>query len=222
LLACEQICVAACYFFLPRSSFALVDFGGLSPNGAWAVAATLGFFFFGFLASRFRVAAFCHRNPPLNEARGCKPGVPREGRVFQFCKQPLEVGENIRDKRGPPRIFGGRRLRKQDQKITGLGHDFNPAGGGRGEKQVLQFLLARRQRGMVGVDRCEQTPRIPVAFCAAFPRRPSRSIVSYAKICSRSESCSSTGRINNPVDAAVHSPVRPAWRGRWPVLTTRA
>jgi hypothetical protein len=29
------------------------DFGGLSPNDAWAVAATLGFSFFGFLASRF-------------------------------------------------------------------------------------------------------------------------------------------------------------------------
>ena len=51
------------------------------------------------------------------------------------------------------RYFGGRRLRKQDQKITGLGHGFNPAGGRRGEKQALHFLLALPQRGMVGVDR---------------------------------------------------------------------
>jgi predicted RNase H-like nuclease len=35
--------------------------------------------------------------------------------VFQFCKQPLEVGENIRDERGLPRIFGGRRPRKCNQ-----------------------------------------------------------------------------------------------------------
>src|ERR1700730_6658875 len=46
-------CVTACYFFLPRSSFATVDFRGLSPNDAWAVVATLGFSSFGFLASRF-------------------------------------------------------------------------------------------------------------------------------------------------------------------------
>ena len=69
-------------------------------------------------------------------------GVTRGGWVFRFCKQPLEVGENIRDERGPPRIFGGRRLRKQDQKITGLGHGFTPASGRCGEKNV-QFLLAR-------------------------------------------------------------------------------
>src|SRR4030088_610428 len=31
---------------------------------------------------------------------------PSAGGVFRFCKQPLEVGENIRDERGPPRIFG--------------------------------------------------------------------------------------------------------------------
>ena len=53
LVACEASCVPACYFFLPRSSFAPVDFGGLSPNGVWAVTATFGFSFFGFLASRF-------------------------------------------------------------------------------------------------------------------------------------------------------------------------
>jgi hypothetical protein len=28
-------------------------FRGVSPNDAWAVAATLGYYFFGFLASRF-------------------------------------------------------------------------------------------------------------------------------------------------------------------------
>jgi hypothetical protein len=33
---------------------------------------------------------FCHRYPPLTEARGCEPGVTRDGRVFRFCKQPLE------------------------------------------------------------------------------------------------------------------------------------
>ncbi len=73
--------------------------------------------------------------------------------VFRFCKQPLEVGENIRDEPSPPQIFGGRRLRKQDQKITGFGHGFNPAGGRRGAKQVVQFLLARPQRGMAGIGR---------------------------------------------------------------------
>ena len=46
-----------------------------------------------------------------------------------FCKQPLEVGENIRDEPDPPRIFGGRRLRKQRQEVTGLGHGFTPVGG---------------------------------------------------------------------------------------------
>ena len=84
-------------------------------------------------------------------------GVTPDGRAFRFCKQPLEVGENVRNEPGPPQIFGGLRLRKQDQKITGFGHGFNPAGGGRGEKQVFQFLLARPQRGMVGVDRGELT-----------------------------------------------------------------
>jgi hypothetical protein len=76
--------------------------------------------------------------------------------VFRFCKQPLEVGENIRDERGPPRVFGGWRLRKQDQKITGLGHGFNPVCGRCGEKNV-QFLLAH-PRGVGGVDRGELTP----------------------------------------------------------------
>ncbi len=53
LVARDPSCVAARYFFLPRSSFVPVDFWGLSPNDVWAVAATLGFSFFGFLASRF-------------------------------------------------------------------------------------------------------------------------------------------------------------------------
>jgi hypothetical protein len=39
-------------------------------------------------------------------------------------------------------VEAARRPDKQDQKITGLGHGFNPAGGRRGEKQVLQFLVA--------------------------------------------------------------------------------
>jgi hypothetical protein len=34
----------------------------------------------------------------------------------------------------------------------------SPVGGRRGEKKVLQFLLARPQRGMVGFDRGELTP----------------------------------------------------------------
>jgi cytochrome bd-type quinol oxidase subunit 1 len=106
----------------------------------------LGLFLFRLLG--FAVPAlltFCHRNPPLNEARGCEPGVTRDGRAFRCCKQPLEVGENVRNEPGPPKIFGGLRLRKQDQKITGFGHGFNPAGGRPGEKQVLQFLLAPPQ-----------------------------------------------------------------------------
>jgi hypothetical protein len=133
-------------------------FRGGEPERRLGGRRDLGHFLFRLLG--FAVSALltsCHRNPPLNEARGCEPGVPREGRVFRFCKQPLEVGENIRDERGPRQIFGGRRLRKQDQKITGLGHDFNPAGGRRGEKQVLKFVLALPQRGMVGVDRGELT-----------------------------------------------------------------
>ena len=85
-------------------------------------------------------------------------GVTRDGRAFRFCKQSLEVGKNIRDEPGTPQIFGGWRLRKQGQKITGLGHGFTPVGGRRGEKKVLQFLLARPQRGMVGLDRGELTP----------------------------------------------------------------
>jgi hypothetical protein len=101
---------------------------------------------------------FCHRNPPLSEARRSEPGVTRGGRVFWSCKQPLEVGKNIRDECSPSRIFGGRRLRKPNQKITGLGHRFNPAGDRRGEEQVLQFVLARRRCGTVGVDRGESTP----------------------------------------------------------------
>ena len=101
---------------------------------------------------------FCRRNPLLNEARGCEPGVTCDGRVFRFCKQPLEVGENIRDERGPGRIFGSRRPRKQDQKITGLGHGFIPASPRRGEEKVLQFVLARPQRGMVGLERGKLTP----------------------------------------------------------------
>jgi Cation efflux family len=60
-----------------------------------------------------------------------------------------------------------------------------------------------------------------LAFCAAIPRRPSRSIVSSAKICPLSADCRSTGRIKNPVRAAVHLQVRRAGRGRWPVLTTK-
>jgi hypothetical protein len=88
------------------------------------------------------------------------PASPATGGGFRFCKQPVEVGKNIRDELGPPQIFGGRRLRKQDQKITGLGHDFTPVGGRPGEKKVLQFPLARPQRGMVGLDRDELTPLV--------------------------------------------------------------
>ena len=88
------------------------------------------------------------------------------GWVFRFCKQPLEVGENIRDERGPPRIFGGRCLRKQDQKITGLGHGFTPAGGRCGGKKNVQFLLAQRCVG--GVDHGELTPQ-PSRFLRGHP-----------------------------------------------------
>lgn len=70
-----------------------------------------------------------------------------------FSKQPIEVGQDIRDEPGPSLIFGGWRLRKQGQRITRLGHGFTPVGSGRGEKKVLQFLLARPQRGMVGFNR---------------------------------------------------------------------
>src|ERR1700737_4976460 len=53
----------------------------------------LGLFLFRLLG--FAVSAlltFCHRNPPLNEARGCEPGVTRDGRVLrpgpQFSPEP--------------------------------------------------------------------------------------------------------------------------------------
>jgi hypothetical protein len=97
---------------------------------------------------------------------------PRRVNV-SVLQQPLEVGENIRDEPDPPRIFGGRRPRKQAQKMTGLGHRFTPVGGRPGEKKVLQFLLARPHRGMVGLTAASRR-RIPVAFCAAIPRRPPR------------------------------------------------
>src|ERR1700730_17709097 len=87
---------------------------------------------------------------------GASPASPATG--GWFCKRPLEVGENIRECPESPRISGGRRPRKQGQEITGLGHGFTPVGGRRGEKKVLQFLLARPQRGMVGFDRGELTP----------------------------------------------------------------
>jgi hypothetical protein len=32
--------------------------------------------------------------------------LPATGRAFRFCKQPLEVGEHIRDELGSPQIFG--------------------------------------------------------------------------------------------------------------------
>ena len=106
------------------------------------------------LSWRIPVSGRVSPNGAWAVARSC---VTRGGWVFRFCKQPLEVGENIRDERGPPRIFGGRRLRKQDQKITGLGHAFTPAGGRCGGKKNVQFLLA--QRGVGGVDHGELTPQ---------------------------------------------------------------
>ena len=77
-------------------------FRGVEPERRLGGSRDLGLFLFRLLD--FAVSAlltFCHRNPPLNEARGCEPGVPREGRVFRFCKQPLEVGENRRQMLDP-------------------------------------------------------------------------------------------------------------------------
>src|SRR6202030_2102951 len=131
-------------------------FLGVEPERALRGRRDLWLFLFRLLG--FAVPAlltFCHRYPPLNEARLCEPGVTRDMRVNRFCKQPLKVGENVRNEPRPPQIFGGRRLRKQDQKITGLGHGFNPAGGRRGEKQLVQFLLARPRRGKAGLIRGE-------------------------------------------------------------------
>jgi hypothetical protein len=40
--------------------------------------------------------------------RGCEPGVTCAGRVFRFCKQPLEVRENIRDERSAAGVCANR------------------------------------------------------------------------------------------------------------------
>ena len=72
-------------------------FLGVEPERRLGGRRDLGLFLFRLLG--FAVSAlltFCHRNPPLNEARGCDPGVTPDGRAFRFCKQPLEVGENVR------------------------------------------------------------------------------------------------------------------------------
>ena len=145
--------------------------------------------------------------------RGCEPGVTRDGRVFRFCEQPPEVGEKVRDKRAAaPRILAGRRLRKQDQKITGLGHGFNPVGCRRGEKQVVQFPPARRQSGMVGVDRGELTAHHGRLPCG----HPSSTVqidCVFRQNLPPSASFGPTGRIKDLVDAYIHSTVRPAGRG---------
>ena len=89
-------------------------FQGFEPERRLGGRRDLVLFLFRLLG--FAVSAlltFCHRNPPLNEARGCEPGVTRDGRVLRYCKQALEVGENIRDEPDPLRIFGGWRLLKQ-------------------------------------------------------------------------------------------------------------
>jgi hypothetical protein len=90
---------------------------------------------------------FCYRNPPLNGARGCAPGIARNARLFWFCKQPLEAGENIRDDLDSPRTFCGRRMRKNDQKIAGLAAASPQFVVGR-EKKVV-----RSQRSMFGLNR---------------------------------------------------------------------
>ena len=113
-------------------------------------------------------------------------------RFGRFCKQPLEVGENIRDERGPPRVFGGWRLCKQDQKITGLGHGFTPAGGRCGEKNV-QFLLAHPQRGVGGVDRGELTAH-PGRLLRGHPSPTVQIDCVFRQICPLSAGCRSTGR----------------------------
>ena len=55
-------------------------------------------------------------SPPSisGEDRGCEPGVTRDGRVFRFCKQPLEVVENVRNEPDPLQIFGGLRLKNRN------------------------------------------------------------------------------------------------------------
>jgi hypothetical protein len=67
---------------------------------------------------------------------------PRDGQTFQFCSSRSKSA----------------RTSAMSSEDNGLGHRFTPAGGRRGEKKVLQFLLARPQRGMVGLDGGEQTP----------------------------------------------------------------
>jgi len=93
--------------------------------------------------------------------------------------------------RGPLRIFGSRRPRKQDQKIAGLGHGFIPASPRRGEEKVLQFVLARPQRGMVGLDRGKLTPHSGRVLRG----HPSSTVqMDYVPICPLSAGCRSTGR----------------------------
>jgi hypothetical protein len=73
------------------------------------------------------------------------------------------------------------------------GHGFNPVGGRRGEKQVLQFLLARPQRGMVGVDRGELTAH-PGRLLRGHPSSTVQIDCVFRKNWPLSAGCRSTGR----------------------------
>jgi hypothetical protein len=97
-------------------------FQGVEPERRLGGRRDLGLFLFRLLG--FAVSAlltFCHRNPPMN------PGVTCDGHVIQFCKQPLEVGENIRDEPDPSRIFGSWRLRKTESEDNGPWPPLHPS-----------------------------------------------------------------------------------------------
>jgi hypothetical protein len=109
---------------------------------------------------------FCDRNPVRNDARGCAPSIARDARVFQFCKQPRDVSGKVRDQPDPPWNFCGRRMRKNGQKIARTAA---------ASPQLVVGAMRRKWRtrsAACSASTAAGQHAIPVASCAAIPRRP--------------------------------------------------
>ena len=109
---------------------------------------------------------FCHRNPVRNDARGCAPSIARDARVSQFCKQPRDVRGKVRDEPDPPWNFCGRRMRKNGQKIARTAA---------ASSQLVVGAMRRKWRtrsAACAASTAAGQHAIPVASCAAIPRRP--------------------------------------------------
>jgi hypothetical protein len=89
-----------CRFFLPRSSFALVDFRGGEPERRLDGRRGLGFAVSALLT-------FCHRNPPLTEARGCEPGRLHYAHPFDSAMRRFESSPVSQRVRSPGCYFPG-------------------------------------------------------------------------------------------------------------------